>query len=278
MSQSCSHSLDTSTAYIIERILFSQRPTGSLGVRTQSQWFRILRIELFHDLCPKHTSRTHLGNFHKVIGTDSPEERQTRSKSIDIYACGNTGTKVFKTVGQRISQLNVCRSSRFLHVVTGDRDRVELRHLLRSIFENIGYDLHGECRRINISITHHEFFQDVILDSTCHFFQFSTLFQTGIDIECQNWKNSTIHSHGHRHLVQRNTIEKNLHILQWADRYTGLAHITYHTFMVRVVAAMCSQVEGYRQTFLSGSQITTVECIWFFSCRESGILTDCPRA
>ena len=56
--------------------------------------------------------------------------------------------------------------------------------------------------------------REVILDSTCHFFQFSTLFQTGIDIECQNWKNSTIHSHGHRHLVQRNTIEKNLHILQ----------------------------------------------------------------
>ena len=181
---------------------------------TQSQRFRVLRIELFHNLRPKHTCSTHLGNFHEVVCTDSPEERQARSKSININTRSCSGTEVFQTVGQRISQLDVRRSSRFLHVVTGDRDRVELRHLLRSIFEYIGNNLHGECRRVNIGITHHELFQNIILDSTGHFFQLSTLFQAGINIKRKNRKHSTIHCHGHGHLVQRNTIEENLHVFQ----------------------------------------------------------------
>ena len=99
-------------------------------------------------------------------------------------------------------------------MITGDRDRVELRHLLRCIFKDIGDNLHRECRRIDISVTHHEFFQDIILDSTRHFFQLSALFQTGIDVECHNRKYRAVHSHRHRHLVQRNTVEKHLHVFQ----------------------------------------------------------------
>ena len=48
--------------------------------------------------------------------------------------------------------------------------------------------------------------------------------------------------------------------------------------MIRVVTAVCRKVEGYRQTFLSGSQVTAVKSIGLFSGRESGILTDGPRA
>ena len=41
-----------------------------------------------------------------------------------------------------------------------------------------------------------------------------TLFQAGINIKRKNRKHSTIHCHGHEHLVQRNTIEENLHVFQ----------------------------------------------------------------
>ena len=39
---------------------------------------------------PQHTCGTHLGYFHKVVHTDGPEERQTRSKSINV----NTASQV----------------------------------------------------------------------------------------------------------------------------------------------------------------------------------------
>ena len=41
-----------------------------------------------------------------------------------------TGTEVFETVGKGVSQFDVGSCTGFLHVVTRDRDTVELRHLL----------------------------------------------------------------------------------------------------------------------------------------------------
>ena len=66
----------------------------------------------------------------------------------------------------------------------------------------------------DIGITHHELFQNIILDSTGHFFEFSTLFQTCIDIECHNRKYRTVHRHRHGHLAQRNTVEQNFHVFE----------------------------------------------------------------
>ena len=261
MSQCSSHRLDTSTAHIVERVLLCQRPAGSLGVRTQSQRLRILRVELLHNLCPQHTCGTHFGNFHKVVRSDGPEERETRCESIDVNTRSRSGTQIFQTVCQGVSQLDVCRSTRFLHVVAGDGDRVELRHFLGSIFKDVRDNLHRECRRVDIGITHHEFLQDIVLDSTSHFFQLGTLLQTCVDVECHNRKYGTVHSHRDGHLVQRNSIEQHLHILQGTDRYTCLTNVTHYTFVVGVVATVSGQVESYGQTFLSGSQITTVKGI-----------------
>ena len=162
-------------------------------------------------------------------------------------------------------------------MIAGDGDGVELRHLLRSIFENIGDDTHGEFRRVDIGVTHHEFFQDIVLDRTGHFFQLGALFQTGIDIECQYRKNTTIHGHRNRHLVQRNTGKQNFHVFQRTDRHTGFTDVTYHTFIVGIITTVCRKVESDRQTFLAGSQVTTVECVGLFSSRETCILADRPR-
>ena len=277
MTQCGCHSLDTSTTYVIERVLLCKRPSRSLRVSTQSKRLRILRIKLLNYLSPQHTCGTHLGYFHKVIHTDSPEERQTRSEGIDIDTSGNSRTQIFQSVGQGISQLDIGCSSGFLHVITRDRDRVELRHLLRSILKYIRNNFHRECRRIDISITHHELFQDIVLNSSRHFFKLSALLQSGVDIERHDRQYGTVHSHRHRHLIQWNTIEKHLHVLKRTDRNTSLTHIAHYTRMIGVVTTMRRKVERYRKTFLTRSQVTAIECVRLFSGRESGILTDSPR-
>ena len=68
-------------------------------------------------------------------------------------------------------------------MVTGDRDAVELRHLLRGIFKDIADNLHRERRGIDIGVTHHELLQDIVLNGTGHLFQLGTLLQSGIDVE-----------------------------------------------------------------------------------------------
>ncbi len=130
MSECGTHSLDTSTTDIVERVLLRERPTGGLAVGTQRHRLGVLGTERFDNLCPQHTTCTHLGNLHEVVHTDSPEEGQTWCKGIDIHTRIDTGTQVFHTVGKCISQLDVCCSTRLLHVVAGDGDGVELRHLL----------------------------------------------------------------------------------------------------------------------------------------------------
>ena len=90
----------------------------------------------------------------------------------------HTRADVVHTVGQGVGQLDVGGSAGFLHVVTRNRDRVELGHILRGVLKDAGDDLHRELGRINIGVTHHELFQDIVLDGTLHLLKFSTLLQT----------------------------------------------------------------------------------------------------
>ena len=41
--------------------------------------------------------------------------------------------------------------------------------------------------------------------------------------------------------------------------------VTYHTFVVGIITTVRRKVESDRQTFLAGSQVTTVECVGLFS-------------
>ena len=161
-------------------------------------------------------------------------------------------------------------------MVAGDGDTVELRHLLRGIFEDVGDNLHRECWRVDIGVTHHELLKNIVLDGTCHLFELSALLQTGIDVECQDRQYGTVHGHGDRHLVQGNSVEQHLHVLQRTDTYTCLTYITYYTLVVGVVTTMGGKVECNGKTLLTRSQVTAVEGITLLSGRETCILTDGP--
>ena len=244
---------------------------------TQRQRLGVLRLELPHDLGPKHTGRTHLGDLHEVIHADGPEERQARGEGVDRHAGVDTGPQVLQAVGQRVGQLDIGRGARLLHVVTRNGDRVELGHVARSVLENIGDDLHGELRRIDIGVAHHELLEDVVLDRTGELVEGAALLQTRDDVERQDRQHGAVHGHRHRHAVERNTVEQHLHILNRADRHAGLAHVAHHARVVGVVTAVRCQVEGHRQTFLSGGEIAAVECVGLLGGRESGVLADGPR-
>ena len=56
------------------------------------------------------------------------------------------GADVFEAVGERVGELEVLRRARLLHVVAGDRDRVELRHVGRGVGEDVADDPHRARR------------------------------------------------------------------------------------------------------------------------------------
>ena len=124
------HGFHAGAAHVVERVLFGERPSGGLRVGAEHHRLRVLGAEALGDLGPQHTGGAHLGNLHEVVHTDGPEEGKARGEGIDVDAGVDTRAEVVHAVGQRIGQLNVGGGTGFLHVVTGDGDAVELRHLL----------------------------------------------------------------------------------------------------------------------------------------------------
>ena len=117
MPESSCHGFDTSASYIVEGVLLCKRPSRRLTMCTKSQTLGIGSPKTFDNLCPKHTCGTHLGNLHKVIYSDSPEERETRSKLIYFYPCVNSGTEVLDPITKGVSHFYICRSPSLLHMI-----------------------------------------------------------------------------------------------------------------------------------------------------------------
>ena len=278
VAESGAHSFDASTAYVVEGVLLGERPARGLRVCTQGERFGVLGVELLHNLGPEHTRGTHLGYFHEIVHADSPEERQARSERVDIHAGVHTCAEVFETVGEGVGKLDVAGSAGFLHVIARNRDRVELRHVLRGILEDVGDNTHRELRRVDIGVAHHKLLEDIVLNGTGHFLELGTLLKTCVDVEGKHGEHSAVHGHRHRHLVQRYTVEEHLHVVERANRHTCLAHVAHHAFVVGIVAAVCGEVERYRQTLLARREVAAVEGIRLGSCREACILADGPRA
>lgn len=129
-------------------------------------------MEAFYYFGPNHTGCPHFGNFTEMVHTDGPEERNPGCKIVNAHTGLNACTQVFQAIGQGIGHFNFTRGSGFLHMVSGNRDGIELRHVTGRVGKNITYDTHGKLRRIDVRITDHEFFQDIVLDRSRQLFQF----------------------------------------------------------------------------------------------------------
>ena len=125
--------LEAGAGDVVERILRREAPARGLRVRAQRQRLGVLRVELRDHLRPEHAGGAQLGDLHEEVLADAPEEAQARGERIDVDAGLHAGAQVFEAVGQRVGQLEVGRGARLLHVVAGDRDAVELGHVLRAV-------------------------------------------------------------------------------------------------------------------------------------------------
>ena len=245
-------------------------------MRSQCHGFRILGIEAFDDLCPEHPGGAQLGNFHKVIHPFCPEEGQAGCKDVDIDTGSDSCTGIFQSVGQSVCHFQICRGSGFMHVISGDADAVEFRHFARCIAEYIGNDAHGSFRRIDIGVTHHVFFEDVVLDGAIEQFWLHALFFRGNYVKGHDRDHCSIHGHGDAHLIQRDFVEENLHIQNAVHGHTGFAHITDYAGMIGIISTMRGQVKGNGKPFLPHRQVAAIKGVGFFRGGKARVLTDGP--
>ncbi|MNL15829.1 hypothetical protein D3C87_1368400 [compost metagenome] len=161
-------------------------------------------------------------------------------------------------------------------MIAADRDRVELRHLLRGEGEDVRDDPHRGAGRIDVGVADHELLEDVVLDRSGKFGARTALLFAGDDEGGQNRDDRAVHRHRYRHVLQRNAVEQDLHILDTIDCHARLADIAFDARMVRIVTAMGGKVEGDGKPLLAGGEIATVECVGGFGGGKAGILADRP--
>ena len=142
--------------------------------------------------------------------------------------------------------------------------------------DDVRHNTHGRLRRINIGVADHELFKNVVLDSAVELLLSNALLFTCNNEESEDRNDSAVHRHRHRHLVKRNAVEEDFHILNTINRNAGLANIAENAWMVAVIATVRCKIERYRKALLACSEIATIESVGFLSGRKTRILADRP--
>ena len=123
------HRLDAGAADVVEDVLRGERPAAGLAVRAQrsATWGSAGRTRAPAVAHSARAARILATSMKKFIPI-AQKKLSRGAKRVDVQAGGQPGADVLHAVGQRVGQLEVGGRPGLLHVVAGDRDRVEARH------------------------------------------------------------------------------------------------------------------------------------------------------
>ncbi len=220
-----------------------------------------------------------LRDLHEEVHADREEEREAARRTRRCRGRASSAARAYSRPSASVNAELLHRGrAGFLHVVAGDRDRVELRHVLRRVLDDVGDDPHARLGRVDVGVADHELFEDVVLDGPAELRPASTpCSSAGDDVAGEHRQHRAVHRHRHGHLVERDAVEEDLHVLDRVDRDAGLADVADDARVVAVVAAVRREVERDRQTHLPGGEVLAVEGVRLLGGREAGVLADRPR-
>ena len=272
------HGLDGGAHHIVVGVLGGQAPAAGLAMGAQHPALRVLGLEaILHDPTPQQARRAQLGHFQIEVHADRKEERQARRNAVHVQPALRRGAHVLHAVGQREGQFDGLVGARLLHVVAGNRDAVELRHLGGCVRHDVRDHPHRGLGRVDVGVADHELLEDVVLDGAAELSLRDPLFLRGHHIAGQHRQHGAVHGHADRYLVERDAVEQDLHVLDRVDSDSGFADIADHPGVVAVVAPMRRQVEGHAHALAAGGQGLAVEGVAFLGGGEPGVLADGPR-
>ena len=229
------HGLDGGAHHIVVGVLLGQAPAAGLAMGAQHQALRVFGVEAFHDAAPKKAGSPHLRHFQVEVHADGPEKREPSGKLVHVHALGDGRLDIFLAIRQCKGHFQRLVGTGFLHVVTRNADRVELRHVLGRVLDDVTNDAHAWCRWVDVGVAHHELFQNVVLNGATELVLTHALLFGGNHITCQHGQDGAVHGHGDADCVERNLVKQNLHVFDRVNRDTGLTHVARHTRMVRVI-------------------------------------------
>ena len=81
------------------------------------------------------------------------------------------------------------------------------------------------------------------------------------DVAGQHRQHGAVHGHRYGHLVERDAVEQDLHVLDESIATPGLADVAHHARMIGIVAAVGGEIERHRQAHLAGREVGAIELL-----------------
>src|SRR5450759_2625107 len=164
------------------------------------------------------------------------------------------------------------------NVIPGDRDRVPVRQRPAAVSEEIGDESHRRLRRKDVRPPCRVLLEDVVLHRARDLFRRAALLLGHELVQQQQHRGGGVDGHRGRHLFERDVLEQDLHVLERVDRDADLADLAIRHRVVRVVADLRRQVEGYGESGLALLEQEPVPLVRFRRRAEPGVLAHRPQA
>jgi hypothetical protein len=177
-----------------------------MGAQRMERWRSWRRTPVMSS--PQQPRGAQLGDLHEEVHADGPEEGQARREASTSMPAATPAARI-RCRRRACRQAPGRRRAGLLHVVAGNRDGVELRHVLGRVGEDVGDDPHRGLGRVDVGVADHELLEDVVLDGPGQLVRRHALFFARDDVERQHRQHRAVHGHRHRHLVERDAVERS---------------------------------------------------------------------
>ena len=260
-------------AYVVEgHLLRVQGTAGSLHMVLELLAALVRTVFILHGHGPdaaRDAADHRVFRIHAV----REEERQIRGKVVDVHAAREIRLDVGEAVGEGERELGDGIRAGFGDVIAGNRDRVEILHLVvHEVFLDVAHHLQRELGGKDAGILALVFLQYVRLHGAAHRRQrpcpdllvfvrgriaavlllelHHLLIDGGVHEHGQNHRRRPVDGHGHRggRRAQVESRVQHLHVVERRDGYAGIAHLAVDIrAQIRIPAVEGHRIEGRGQ-------------------------------
>ncbi len=161
---------------------------------------------------------------------------------------------IFDAVAQGERELLNGGGSGLANVIAADGDRIEARHALGGVFDDVGHQAHGRARRVDVFLLRDVLLENVVLQRARHARPIDALLLADGEIHGPDDGRGRVDGHRDGHIAERDVAEEDLHVLERADGDAALADFAFGGRVIGIVTHERGQVEGDRESGLALAQ------------------------